>query len=304
MSAEQGSAAPAAPSAPAVVDNGPTIITVAGQETPALEAPTAPVTQVAEEANKEPKAAGSEEPGEGNRDEKGRFKSNGVQDRIDELTKARREAEREAEYWRIRATGEAPGKQATPEAPAKPAAPTREQFATDAEYLDAKAEYLVDQKLAQRDQQQAQAVERTQKAQSWEQKLASARSEIADFDTVMNSSEAQVAGHVAELIMEHDHGAKVAHFLAANPEALEKVNAMTPAQAAFEIGKIAAKFEAVAAEKSAGSSEPAAEVKVSKAPPPASRQVGSRGATAPKLDEMSMEEYVAARKAQGASWAR
>ena len=37
------------------------------------------------------------------RDEKGQFKSP-VQDRIDELTRARREAEREAAYWRQRAT--------------------------------------------------------------------------------------------------------------------------------------------------------------------------------------------------------
>lgn len=297
MSADEGSvAAPAA--------EGPVEITLVGHEAPAALA--APVVETpAEEPKEAPKAAGSEEPTGETRDEKGRFKSGGVQDRIDELTRARREAEREAEYWRVRATGEAPGKQAAPaqEQPKQNAAPVRENFQSDAEYIDALADHKVEQKLSQREAAQQQAAEQQSKAQGWQSKLAEARAEIADFDTVMNNSDAQVAGHVAELVMEHDQGAKVAHFLAANPDALEKINGMTPAKAAFEIGKIAAKFEATAA-KAAGSSEPAPEVRASKAPPPASRQVGSGTATAPKLEELSMDEYVARRKAQGASWAR
>jgi hypothetical protein len=297
MSAEERSTA-----APAPVNEGPVIITVAGQEPEAQEAPAA----AAAPATEAPKATGSEEPApDGNRDDKGRFKG-GVQDRIDELTRARREAEREAEYWRVRATGEAPGaaKPATPAQPQQPVAPTRDKFATDAEYIDALADFKVDQKLAQRDQQAKVQTEATAKAQSWDQKLAAARTEIPDFDNVMDNSTAQVAGHVAELIMEHDDGAKVAHFFASNPDALEAVNAMSPAKAAFEIGKVAAKFAAADAAKAAGSSEPAVEVKVSKAPPPAGRQVGASAATAPSLEDLSMDEYVARRKSQGASWAR
>src|SRR3954469_9183752 len=47
----------------------------------------------------EAKPEGDDQP----RDEKGKFKSP-TQARIDELTRARREAEREAEYWKQRAT--------------------------------------------------------------------------------------------------------------------------------------------------------------------------------------------------------
>lgn len=286
MSADGETSAVEAP-----VDNGPQIITVIGQDAPA------PEVKADEPKKAEAEATGSEEPlKEGNRDEKGRFKP-AVQDRIDELTRARREAEREAEYWKIRANGDKPG--ATKVDPN--AVPVRSAFTDDEKFLDALADHKVNQKLAERDQQSKQQQESTAKVDTWNQKLAAARSEITDFDTVVNTNETPVAAHVAELIMENDQGAKMLHHFAMNPDELAKLNDMTPAKAAFFIGKLESKFES--APEVSGSSKPVVE-KVSKAPPPASRNVGAGRATETPLADLPMEDYIARRKQQGASWAR
>lgn len=281
-------------------DQGPQEFLVLGQEAPVEEVKkieSAPAAVAAPET----KATGSEEQVvEENRDEKGRYKP-GIQTRIDELTRARRDAERETEYWRIRAqqNGQAPAKATA--ADGQP--PVRANFETDEAYLDALTDHKVDQRMAQRDQQQKQAQETTTKADSWQTKLTQARTDIADFDAVMANADTPVANHVAELIMECDQGAKVMHHLATHPEDLDKINSMSAAKAAFEIGKLATKFDAPA--PTASSSEPAAQaVKVSKAPPPAGHSVGAGRSTESSLGDLNMDDYIAKRKSQGASWAR
>lgn len=300
MSAVVQAAAPA-------VDNGPTIITVPGQDgyvapEPVIVAEDKPEVAIEEvevpEVKKE--AAGSEEQVESeNRDEKPRQKP-GVHARIDELTRARREAERQAEHWK----NVAQGKVAPAQTAEAPQPPDRANFETEEAYLDALTDHKVDVKLAARDQKAVQAAAQQDKASDWQSKLASARADIPDFDSVLNAADIPVAGHVAELVMEHDQGAKVIHHLATNPEELEKINAMTPARAAFAIAGIANRF-ATASDVAASSSKPAAEVKkVSEAPPPAARNVGAGRSTTVPLGEQSMEDYIATRKSQGASWAR
>lgn len=228
---------------------------------------------------------------DGHRDDKNRPKG-GVQNRIDELTRARREAEREAEYWKTRA-----GAPANP--PAQNAAPsqkpTSDQFQTAEEYIEALADWKVEQKLNQRDTQKQQQDTATAKVTSWQGKLESARTEIPDFDAVVNAADMPVAPHVAELLFEHDAGAKLMHHFAQNPSALEKLNGLNPTKAAFELASIATKFEASPVAKP--------DRLASKAPPPA-RPVGSGRTTTPALGDMDMNSYIAARKAQGASWAR
>lgn len=291
-----------------VVDNGPTIITVIGQEghVPAvaetvIESKGAETeVKVVEEVKKE--ATGLEEQVETeNRDEKGRYKPD-AKTRIAEITRARREAERDAEYWKARALGTT----ATP--PAQEAAaevkqpPTRDAFESEEEFLDALTDHKVDIKLAARDQQARQVQEQTSIATTWQDKLGAARAEIPDFDAVLADAELPVERHVAGLIMEHDQGAKVMHHFATHPEELAKINEMTPSRAAFAIADIASQFKG---SETASSSKPAVVAKkVSEAPPPAARNVGSGRSTTVPLGDMSMEDYVAARKAQGASWAR
>lgn len=242
------------------------------------------------------------EDGQSQRDAKGRFKG-GVQDRIDELTRSRREAEREAAYWRARATGEDTA-QTPAQTAAKPKPPEPSAFKTQEEYIDALTDYKVDEKLSKKDQETAHAKSIETRATSWQEKLTAARAEIPDFDTVMNSADIQVANHVAELLFESDAGAKIAHHLATNPELLDKLNGMPPAKVAIQLGKLESSFEK-AAPNPAGSTEsvPRSESRTTKAPPPP-RHLGQGRSTTPTLEDMGMDDYVKTRKAQGASWAR
>lgn len=298
-------------------DVGPTIFTVEGQEghvstVPVVEAKVEPVeevkTEVAEvkkEEVEEAPAAGSEEQAEQDRDDKGRFKPT-AKERIDQLTRARRDAERDAEYWKNVATGKIvpPAKEETAAAAKSNEPPVRENFESEEAYLDALTDHKVEVKLAEREQQAQQTKTQQTKAESWNSKLAAARTEIADFDAVMNAATLPVQPHVAELITEHQQGAKVIHHFALNPAELEKINAMSPAGAAFAIAELAFQFKAPASEAASSSKPEAVAKKVSEAPPPAARNVGSGRSTTVPLGEQSMEDYVATRKAQGARWAR
>jgi hypothetical protein len=332
MSADQGSAAtPAVENntpAPAAATEGPRIVTVLGQEghkadpAPTAAVPVAPAPQ-APAAGSEEKTL-TEEGEDGNpqdRDEKtGRFKP-GVQKRIDELTRARHEAERQAAYYKglAEAGGSKPAPQPQQAAEVKP--PVRTDFATDDEYIDAMTDFKVEQKLQQREVQQKRVEVATEKATTWQQKVDAAKAEIPDYDAVLEANgNMAVAPHVSEFLMEHDMGAKLVHFLATNPDVLEKLNGMTPAKAAFEIATLAGKFQTAPAVTAAApgsnasapaagqdapsaSSKPAAERAVSKAPPPAASHVGAGRSTESKLEDLSMDDYVARRKAQGAGWA-
>jgi hypothetical protein len=97
--------------------------------------------------------------------------------------------------------------------------------------------------------------------------------------------------------MESDRGAELTYHFAKNPSVLERLNGMTPTQAAREIGKLEATLPKY--ERPAPPSK-----KLSTAPAPAGT-LGSQGrATTPSLASASMDEYMAQRKQQGARWAR
>ena len=312
MSAEETGASSATPATP--VAEGPREIFIGGEQTNLSAAPKDNVTDVtpksesttktetkSTDSNTDPVTDDDEQP---QRDNKGRFKG-GVQDRIDELTRSRREAEREAAYWRARATGEDPA-QPPAQAAAKSQPPDPSTFKTQEEYIDALTDYKLEQKLAAKAAESEQTKAITQRAQTWQEKLAAARTEIPDFDAVMNNADMQVANHVAELLFESDAGAKIAHHLAQNPELLNKMNDMTPAKVAIQLGKLEASFEKTAPAPGSGKESTASnvvEVRTTKAPPPA-KHLGQGRSTTPSLEDMSVEDYVKTRKAQGASWAR
>lgn len=224
------------------------------------------------------------------RDEKGRFK--GVQPRIDELTRARREAEREAAYWKQVAAG-----QAQPSAQAAPQKPTADQFDDYGAYVEALTDWKADQAVAKRMEQDSTRKVAETRTQTFAERQTAARAVMPDYDEVVGSSDTPISAHVGEAIMESERGPDLAYHFAKNPDVLLRLNGMSPTQAAREIGKL----EATLPTKTA----PAApSKKLSTTPAPAST-VNSQGrATKPALASASMEEYMAQRKQQGARWAR
>lgn len=246
-------------------------------------AQTAQTTEEGEAANPE-------------RDDKGRFK--GVQPRIDELTRRRHEAEREAAYWRNVAQGKAQPSGAPAPAPEKPSPDKYDNYADFVEALtDWKSTQKVNEALAQRSAQTAQQTVE----ESFKGRVAEFVKTAPDYVDVVGNSDVPVAGHVAEHIMDSDVGPQLAYHLAKNPELAHRLNAMSPSAAAREIGRMEA---TLAKPQSAGTPPPPAK-KLTGAPAPADTTHSGQGRTVtPSVGDLPMKDYIAARAKQGARWAR
>lgn len=233
----------------------------------------------------------AEEGQQNDRDEKGRFK--GVQPRIDELTRARREAEREASYWR----GIAQQGQAQQSAPAAPIKPTPDKYDDYGDYVEALTDWKTEQAVAKRMEQDSTRKVAETRSQTFAERQVATRAVLPDYDAVVGASETPIANHVGEALMESDRGPELAYHFAKNPDVLQNLNGMTPMQAAREIGKL----EATLPTKTA---PVVPSKKLSTTPAPASTTVTQGRATQPALATASMDEYMAQRKSQGARWAR
>jgi len=233
----------------------------------------------------------AEEGQQNDRDEKGRFK--GVQPRIDELTRARREAEREASYWR----GIAQQGQAQQSAPAAPTKPTPDKYDDYGDYVEALTDWKTEQAVAKRMEQDSTRKVAETRSQTFAERQVATRAVLPDYDAVVGASETPIANHVGEALMESDRGPELAYHFAKNPDVLQSLNGMTPMQAAREIGKL----EATLPTKTA---PVVPSKKLSTTPAPASTTVTQGRATQPALATASMGEYMAQRKSQGARWAQ
>lgn len=267
-------------------------------EQPVTDQAATPETPEAEAtAQAEPKAEGEAAPeqtkDEAQRDDKGRFKRP-IQPRIDELTRAKHEAEREAAYWRgIAEAGKAPSAKA--DAPSKP---TPDQFSDHNEYVEKLAEWkakeIVSASLRERDEQAEQAKQKTERetrASTWAERQAKFAETAPDFDEVLASAEVQVPAHLLDALLKSDQGPALAYHLAKNPEVAQNIAGMSKDDALMELGALKASL-----------SKPALK-SVTKAPAPIT-PVKSGGGNVPDVAKMSQTEYEAYRKTQGAWWAR
>lgn len=246
-------------------------------------------------------AAPQEPQGEQPRDDKGRFR--GVQGRIDELTRARHEAEREAAYWKGRAGTETQPGQAPPSAAqAATAKPTPDKFSDYGEYVEALADWKADEKVRQAlgardqaEQQRQQALQQQERARTWGERQQAARQALPDYEEVMATADTPVARHLFEALIDSENGPALAYHLAKHPDEAQRLNGLAPLAAARELGRLEARLS--------GSPAAATAKPVSKAPAPITPVTGGRS-TEPDMAKVGMDEYVQRRKAQGARWAR
>jgi hypothetical protein len=258
------------------------------------EAPPAPEDQE-QQANADTDA---EAKGDASRDEKGRFKP-GVQQRIDEITRQRHEAEREAAYWRQRATA---GTDQQAQNTAQPQAkPTADQFQDYAEYVEALTEWKADQKVSQafsaRDAEKAQEADskvQQTRAEAWTERQQQARTAMPDYDEVVGLSDLPIAPHIGDVLLDSENGPQLAYHLAKNPDLAAHLNTLSPLAAARELGRIEASLDKPAT--------PAAKT-VSNAPAPIKPIGSGRTSAADNLAGADMEQYRAIRAKQGARWA-
>lgn len=166
-------------------------------------------------------------------------KKKSAQERIDEITRARREAEREAEYWRKQVLQREP----MPEpdkpvaTPAKIPRPTLDQFETTVEYEDALFEWRDRVREHETAVKQAQS-EEEKSLRLFNEKAKKAREEYEDFDEVIESP--VFSPIMRAVLLRSDNGPDVAYFLGKpeNRDLADRIRIMPLESQAYEIGKL------------------------------------------------------------------
>jgi len=165
-----------------------------------------------------------------------------AQERIDELTAARREAEREAEYWRSRAT-QAP--QTAPQAQTGDGKPDPADFtdgAYDPAYIDAmtdwKAEQAVEKRFSQREAQS-----RVQSAvEAFDAKVAAEYPDGEPAGITALRRAPVLPQTIVDLVTTSEVGPKLAEHLGDNPRDLARLSALAPHLQGRELAKLEQKL--------------------------------------------------------------
>lgn len=247
---------------------------------------------------KEPLVEGAEDQGtqqdDQPRDDQGRFKPK-VQKRIDELTHARRAAERERDYWR----SQAESRQAA--APA----PQPHEFADDAQYEAAVRRHEIKQAAREEIAETAKATAdrfdqdaRQATAETYNQRVQEAAVRIPDFVDVVGKADIQISDTLRDALMDSDHGPDIVYKLAKDPAMADRLSQMDERALYRELGRMEAgmlnaTFPPATVAKAAQAA-PAA--RTTSAPPPV-KPSGASGA-APNTDPSTMTQ------AQFEAWAR
>lgn len=215
--------------------------TSAGAPAPAETAQ--PVEQEAGEATK-PEDSSQDDTAEDPAAEAKKHKG-GFQKRIDELTRRIAEERREKERLLSLVESTVRKPEQTTQQSSELVEPTREQFESYEEFIEARAAYraekAVETKLRaieeQRAQQAAQA-KQVEAQRQWQTRMAEAAEKIPDFVDVLGQSTAPSTPTMMQAIIESDVGPQVAYYLAQNPAEAARIASLSPASQAREIGKL------------------------------------------------------------------
>lgn len=239
-------------------------------------------------------------------------KAQGVQKRLDELTKQREDEKRRAlaAEERLdralaaleRATGKPAeeAKKAIDESDPEPVKPAKLGYddldayeAALSEYVDQKAAWVARREVkaarAEDDKQRkdAEIAGEQQKARdAYRTRREKVKEKYADFEQVAESPDVTVSGVIAQAILHTEEGPELQYYFGRNPEEAKRVSALNPYHQLVELGKIAQRLN-----------EPPAKPQVSAAPKPIT-PVRSTATVAKSPEEESMEEYAARRKAE------
>jgi hypothetical protein len=214
-----------------------------------------------------------------------------AQERIDEVTRARREAERqaedarrEAEFWRQQVTRTAPQPQQEPQAEAgEPDPNTYEHGELDARFIRDHATYHA-KKAFREEQAQLEAQRQTQTAvQTFAQRLTEQYPD-GEPEGVTNLRRLPTLSQVVqETIFDSEVGPKLADHLGKNPGELARISALPPIKQARELVKLEQKL----------ASPPAPSPKIATdapAPTPTLRGQGGRFTVAPDTNDFAAFE--------------
>lgn len=217
-----------------------------------------------------------------------------VQKRIDELTRKRHEAQRDAEYWREQALRAQP----KPEPPKpEPEADQEDKELAEFGYDEAKYKAYLRKQADARAEKAAESVlqrkqtetYRTQQIIAHKAREAAFAKKAPDYFEVAHN--APIDNVTAALVIESEQSADLAYYLGKNPEVALRITQLPERTQARELGRLEAKL----------ASTPVVPV-VSQAPPPAPRLGGSDATSAKPdsadSDKLSDAEWVKRRNQQ------
>jgi hypothetical protein len=175
--------------------------------------------------------------------------------------------------------------------------PDVSQFNDIQEFEKALIDWSTENALKQRDIQEAQSklqAEQEKIGKSWAKKLEQAKTEIKDFDDVVQSANTVVSDEIRDSILESEVGPQILYHLASNEDFAQSLTEMPLRKALIELGKLEVRFER--------KEEPKATVTRSKAPSPISPLTGGKAGADVLVDtdgqfHGTFAQYKAARQA-------
>jgi hypothetical protein len=226
----------------------------------------------------------------------------GVQKRFGELTKARSvaeqkaaEAEKERDYWRELATKAKKPEldSAETESTGSEGEPQEDDFESHAAYVkalakhEAKAEFEALKKAeAEKAKEESVRSERSKQVESWNKQADTLREKHDDYDDLMAETPMPPPAIAAAL---YKSGPELAYALAKNREVLDRIYALDPIEAVYELGQFKASLQAPA------KTEPKT---ITKAPAPINPIAGKGGGGTVRnifTPDLSQAEYEALR---------
>ncbi|WP_281915985.1 hypothetical protein [Caldimonas thermodepolymerans] len=243
----------------------------------------------------------SAHPDSGNAPAKPRKKP-GVHQRIDELTKARYDAEREAQYWREQAMRQQqqpsqPAQAGTEPAPAASRAETDEPTLESCDFDVAEFNRRHYQWMREQERKQERA---QQRQRALAERVEAFRAEHPDYDQVALNPQVPITKAMAEEIIETDNPPAIAYYLGKNPQEAAQIAQMSERAMARAIGRIEAKLSAQAAPPPPPTAQPNPKT-VTRAPAPVTTLSGGAPAITKSPDQMTQREYEQWRREQRAA---
>ena len=235
------------------------------------------VTDTAEVVEEEQK---SEELSDSSPDEEAKLTQADVDKIAAKLTKKRRAAERDAEYWREQAMQNKPEPKPEPVEEVK----TLSDFGYDE---GAYQQHLFTKARAEAVEEAKRVLQEEQSQQSTNKRLSEFRSREADFSKdaedyheVVTNPDLSINQTMADVAMEMDNGPEVLYYLGKNPALADEISRLPALSAARELGRIEAKIL----------NKPATE-KVSKAPAPTPKLTAVESTIKKAPEDMTQKEF-------------
>jgi hypothetical protein len=214
-----------------------------------------------------------------------------VQRRIDEITKKRREAERESAFKSTKITELEEELKKAKSAIPQGEKPKLENFETEADYLEAFTDWKVEQKFRVETEkvskEKASVEEKTaidETYQELDEKMEKGRNKYTDFNELVLDENLKISDAMVEAILFSDTAEDVLYYLGKHPEEAEKISKLPSLKIAHEFGKIEAKLNA-----------PPPKKRTTQAPEPIT-PVKTTGVTEKDPSDMAPREYRAWRE--------